>query len=180
MPDKTAQGIDVSREEEKYLRRAFRRFALPYLIGLAALTWAVTTAASRGGVAPGESSAELAMANDKLSRIEQSLIELDSRVSKMGTDVDRAGKRMSALEAKPNSAPASDTASLERSLRDAMRRVADLEQRLGDGPSTAERIDALTTRLHRIESAARTAPMPAPAMPAPAPVPAAPAPDSVR
>jgi hypothetical protein len=94
----------------------------------------------------------------------------------MGSDVERAGKRMSALESAKPAAVAADTASLERSMREATRRVAELEKRLGDGPMASERIDALTARLHRIESAARTAPAPAPAAPAPAPMPAAPVP----
>src|SRR5262245_19342659 len=118
MPEQNAQGIDVSKEGEKYLRRAFRRFALPYFIALAALTWVVTTAVSRGAIAPTQPPAELAMASEKLSQIEQSLAALEDRVSTMGADVERAGKRMTALEgAKSNTATASDTASLERSLR---------------------------------------------------------------
>jgi predicted RNase H-like nuclease (RuvC/YqgF family) len=178
MPEQNAQGIDVSKEEERYLRRAFRRFALPYVIALVALSWIIATAVARDGVVPSGAPADLASASEKLSQIEQSLAALDARVAKIGSDVERAGKRMGALEsAKPNSvATAGDTASLERSLRDATRRMADLEKRVGDGPTAEERIDALTTRLHRIESAARTAPMPAPGAPAPAPVPAAPEP----
>ena len=178
MPKQTAQGIDVSKEEEKYLRRAFRRFALPYLIAVGVLSWAIATAVSRDVVSPSEPPAELAATSEQLARIEQSLAVLESRVAKMGSDVERAGKRMSALESAKSStvASAGDTASLERSLRDATRRVAELEKRLGDGATAEERIDALTTRLHRVESAARTAPAPVPAAPAPAPVPAAPAP----
>jgi hypothetical protein len=69
--------------------------------------------------------------------------------------------------------PTDDTASLERSLREATRRAADLEKRMSEGATASERIDALSARLHRIESVARTAPAPAPvpAAPAPAPIP---------
>jgi septal ring factor EnvC (AmiA/AmiB activator) len=178
MPEQTHQGIDVSKEEEKYLRRAFRRFALPYVIALVALSWGISTAVSRDGTPPSDAPAALASAGEKLSEMERSLAELEQRVAKMSAEVERAGKRMSALErAKPATvAAATDTTSLERSLRDATQRVADLEKRIGDGPTASERIDALTTRLHRMESAARTAPAPAPAAPALAPVPAAPAP----
>jgi len=50
-----------------------------------------------------------------------------------------------------------------------------LEKRGGSGATAAERIDALTARMQRIEGIARSS-QPAPATAAPAPMPAAPAP----
>ena len=38
MPDVQGEKIVIAAEEEAYLRSAFRRFALPYLIGLVAVT----------------------------------------------------------------------------------------------------------------------------------------------
>jgi predicted RNase H-like nuclease (RuvC/YqgF family) len=174
MPEQNALGIDVSKEEEKYLRRAFRRFALPYVIAFAAVSWVIAMAVTRDDSAPDAPPAELVSANQKLPAMERSLAALEERVAKMSAEVERAGKRMSALEkAKPVSVPTADTATLKDSLREATRRVADLEKRMSEGAPASERIDALSARLHRIESVARTAPAPAPvpAAPAPAPVP---------
>jgi len=102
-------------------------------------------------------------------------------VGKVGSELERAGTRVGALESRKQQserAGDTDTSGLERSLRDATRRIADLEKRGGSGASAAERIDALTARMQRIEGIARSssALQPAPVAPAPAPMPAAPAP----
>ncbi|HKA13970.1 MAG TPA: hypothetical protein VKH41_03055 [Myxococcota bacterium] len=177
MPQKTSAGIDVSREEERYLRSAFRRFALPYVLVFAAVAWAATTFVSGDG--PAGSSQETKALRDKVASLEQSVAGLEARLDEVGTELERATGRMGALEGrKPERAPAVDTDGLERALGDATRRIAELERQNGSGATAAERIDALAARMQRIESAARpqtappTAPAaPAPAAPAPAPIP---------
>ena len=164
-------GIDVSKEEEKFLRAAFRRFALPYVIAVALVAWMATTWMSND--APVGSPKEMSSLLVKVAALEKSIAALEGRIAKVDGELERAGTRVGALESrKPTAAPASgDTTALEKALRDATRRVADLERRNAANASAAERIDALVARMQRIESAARAS-----AAPAHAPVPAAPAP----
>ena len=178
MPQQNPSGIDVSKEEEKYLRSAFRRFALPYVVGFALVAWATTTLMTKD--VPTGSVEDVSSLREKVASLEQSVAALEGRLQKMGGDLERAGTRVGALENRKPAEPRAvdtDTSGLERSLRDATRRIAELEKRGGSGASAAERIDALTTRMQRIEGMARTTQAPAaPAAPAPAPMPAAPAP----
>ncbi len=177
MPQQKSRGIDVSKEEEQYLRSAFRRFALPYLIVFAVMAWATTTVVSKD--APAGSGEEMSSLREKIAGLEQSVATLEGRMKQVGTEIERAGSRVGALEKRNPSrdtAEPSDTDALERSLRDANRRIADLEQRNASDATAAERIDALVTRMQRIEGIARSAPPSAPAAPAPAPAAPAPAP----
>ena len=176
MPQQHSAGIDVSKEEVRYLRRAFRRFALPYVIAFAVLAWAATVVSKSGQPA---SSPDASSLSDKVAALEQSVAGLQGRMDKVGTELERTGSRMGALETRKanRDSDATDSAELERALRDANRRIDELEQRTGSGATAAERIDALTARMQRIEAIARSAASFAPAVPAPAPaVPAAPAP----
>jgi hypothetical protein len=176
MPQQTAAGIDVSKEEEKYLRKAFRRFALPYVIVFALVAWATTTLVAKG--VPVGSGEEVSSLREKVASLEQSVASLQARVEKVGSEVERAGSRVGALESRKPAeprAPAGDTADLERSLRDATSRIAELEKRGGSGATAAERIDALAARMQRIEGIARSS-QSAPAPATPAPMPAAPVP----
>jgi hypothetical protein len=172
MPQQTSGGIDVSKEEEKYLRRAFRRFALPYVLMFALVAWATTTLVSKD--APAGSGEELSSLREKVA-------SLEGRVEQVSSEIEQAGRRVVALESrKPvdQRTASEDTAGLERTLRDATRRIAELEKRGDAGAPAAERIDALAARLQRIEGIARSlalAPS-APAALAPSPMPAAPAP----
>ena len=180
MPQQASHGIDVSKEEEQYLRRAFRRFALPYVLvfAFAAVAWATTFAMSKDGPTPG-SPAEISALRDKVTALEQSIAALEGRVGKVGSEVERARSRVGALEKGKSAERAStgDAAAVEKTLRDATRRIAELERRDGSSASAADRIDALFARMQRIEGAVRGASAPplAPPMPA-APAPAAPAP----
>ncbi len=170
-----ARGIAVSKEEEQFLRNAFRRFALPYVLVFAAVAWITSTAMSND--APTGPPEDLSSLREKVAGLEQSIASLEQRLEKVGAELERAGSRVGALEnRKPSAAPASsDTAAFERALREATKRVADLERRTSAGATAAERIDALAARMQRIESAARSsAPPPPPPAAAPAPAPAAP------
>jgi len=174
-----ASGIAVSKEEEQFLRSAFRRFALPYVLVVAAVAWIASTVMSND--APGGAPGEVSSLREQVAALEKSVAALDAKIAKVGGELERAGTRVGALEnRKAASAPASDdTAALERALRDATRRVAELERRNSANATAAERIDALAARMQRIEGAARasvapTPAAPAPAAPAPAPGPYAP------
>src|SRR5262245_25869415 len=151
MPQQNPQGIDVSKEEERYLRSAFRRFALPYVIVFAVLAWATTTVMSKDS--PAAAGEDMSSVREKVVALEQSIAALEGRITKMDSELQRAGTRVGALEnrkpAVPERAASSDTSDLERSLRDATRRIADLERRGGSGASANERIDALASRVQR-------------------------------
>lgn len=179
MPQQNSRGIEVSKEEERYLRSAFRRFAVPYVFVFAVLAWATTTVMSKE--APSGSGAELSSLRESVVALEQSVAALEQRMDQVGAEVEKAGSRVGALETRrpaKDTAASGDTAALERALRDANRRIADLERRNGSGATAAERIDALVARMQRIEAIARSAPpsATAPVPAAPAPAPAAPAP----
>ena len=172
-------GIAVSKEEEQFLRRAFRRFALPYVLIVAGVAWIASTVASNE--VPSGSPQEMSVLLEKVTALETSVAGLEGRLAKVDGEVARAGSRVGALESrKPAAAPESgDTAALEKALRDATRRVADLERRSSANASAADRIDALAARMQRIEGASRATAASAPSAPAPAPAapaPAAPAP----
>jgi hypothetical protein len=167
-------GIRVSKEEEQFLRAAFRRFALPYVLVVAMVAWIASTLTSND--APSGSPRELV---EKIVALEKSVASLEQRVAKVDGELERAGTRVGALENRKSQAvPASDDiAALEKALRDATRRVTDLERRSSANASAAERFDALAARMQRIEAISRasSSPMPAapaPAAPAPAPGPA--------
>jgi polyhydroxyalkanoate synthesis regulator phasin len=167
-------GIAVSKEEEQFLRSAFRRFALPYVLIVAAVAWIAST--MMWNEAPSGSPKEMSSLAAKVAALEKSVAAMEGRIAKVDGELERAGTRVGALESrKPATAPASgDTNELERAVRDATRRVTDLERRDAANATAAERIDALSARMQRIESAARASAAPAPG--AFAPVPAAPAP----
>ena len=166
-------GIAVSKEEEQFLRRAFRRFALPYVLIVAGVAWIASTVATNE--APSGSPQDMSVVLEKVTALEKSVAALEGRIAKVDGEVARAGSRVGALETrKPAAAPDSgDNAALEKALRDATRRVADLEKKNSANATAAERIDALSARMQRIETAARAsaAPAPVPAAPAPAPAP---------
>jgi predicted RNase H-like nuclease (RuvC/YqgF family) len=171
-------GISVSKEEEQFLRQAFRRFALPYVLVFAAVAWITTNAMSKE--APSGSSEDVSSLREQVAKLEKSVAALEGRLGKIDGELERAGSRVGALESrKPTAVPATgDTAATDRALRDVTKRISDLERRNSSSATAAERIDALAARMQRIEGAARSAATsPAPAA-APTPAPAAPAPAS--
>jgi septal ring factor EnvC (AmiA/AmiB activator) len=173
MPQKNAQGIHVSAEEERFLRSAFRRFALPYGVGFAAiagLAWMLG-----GSDGEGASPEVMAALEAEVETLQGSVTALEEQIASMGKDVSKAGARVAALEKK---APAAKSAApaLEQKLRDATSRVSQLEKQLAD-QAIGERFDALAQRMTKIERESRVAPsVPA----APSPPPAAPAPSAPR
>jgi predicted RNase H-like nuclease (RuvC/YqgF family) len=171
-----ASGIDVSKEEEQFLRKAFRRFALPYVLVVALVAVVASTVLSNE--APAGSPQDVSALREKITALEQSVAALETQLAKVDGELAKAGTRVGALESRKPAAVAesTDTSALERALRDATRRVADLERRSNSSASAAERIDALVARMQRIEGASRASAAPAPVAPAPAPMPAAPAP----
>jgi len=165
-----ARGIDVSAEEERYLRTAFRRFALPYVLAFAAVAWLASMLAGDPGGASPEAVSAL---EEEVAGLRGTVASLEERLAVMGADLERAGGRMTALE-KRKASEASADPELEEKLGAATRKIASLETRIAE-QAAGERLDALAARMTKLESAQRS-PSPAPAPAAPAPRPAAPAP----
>ena len=146
MPQVNEQGIDVSKEEERYLRRAFRRFAFPYVAALAALAWFAPSFSEKDdGAAPSFEAVQ-----QQIQGIEQSVAALQGRVEAIGTEAASAAKRVRGLEGKKNSAPPGDLVALEDELRRVSRRIQEIEARRKEEAIT-ERIEALSMRMNRIE-----------------------------
>jgi polyhydroxyalkanoate synthesis regulator phasin len=172
MPQKNAQGIDVSAEEERFLRSAFRRFALPYAIGFAAiagLAWLMS-----GSDGEGASPEAMAALRAEVEALRISVATLEEQLVSMGADVTKAGSRVAALEKKTASNAKAADPDLEKKLRDATSRVSRLEKQLAD-QAIGERFDALAQRMTKIERESRAAP-PMPAAPAQPPAGLAPSP----
>jgi predicted RNase H-like nuclease (RuvC/YqgF family) len=141
------------------------------------VAWIASTMMMAGD-APVGSPREMSSLLAKVTALEKTVVSLEERIAKVGSDLERAGARVGALESrKPSTTPESgDTAALEKGLRDAARRIADLERRNSASATAAERIDALTARLHRLEGATRASTASPPPAPPAGPAPAAPAP----
>ena len=176
MPDVTSQGLDVSAEEQRFLRRTFLRMALPWVAALMLFTWWMSPGDASRGPDP-----------EELAAVKAELLELRSSVSALRDGLSRADRRAAAaaelaesLEGRDDSASASQLAGLEREVRRASQRVGALEKQLGEVP-IVQRFDALGDRLAGVEerlARQRTpsaAPSPAPARSGPA-LPAAPVP----
>jgi hypothetical protein len=169
-------NLDVSKEEERFLRRAFRRFAWPYLLasllalGLGAGSlWVVQTGAGAGQDASESEAliAESASLRDALASLRQ---ELDARGEQTGTLV----KRLDALDRGFAEVTAGTSANMEGRLEAAHQRINALEARLaasaGDG--LVGRLAKLESRLQQLEQLP-----PAPAAAAPSPRIMAPSPE---
>ncbi len=167
MPQKNAQGIDVSAEEERFLRGAFRRFALPYVIGFAVI--AGVAAMLGGSDGEGASPEVVAALQVEVETLEEKVARLETQLTSLGVEVSRAGERVATLEKKPAQAKPSSDPALAKKLRDATSRVAELEKKLAD-QAIGERFDALAQRMGRIERETRSSSAPA----AMAPLPSAP------
>ena len=167
MPQVSDQGLDVSQEEERYLRKTFRRFALPYVVALAVFAWIVSWT-SGGGQPPALDEIEQELAGAKAS-----IEELAGRVDAANAKADEAGKRAAALSSRSDGASEADLEALQGELRSATRRIAQLEARLKTEGAN-ERIDAISDRIGRVErrveslAASRSANGPTPAAASPA------------
>src|SRR5262245_25982066 len=89
-------GLAVSKEEEKFLRSAFRRFALPYVVVIAVVAWIASTVASSD--APTGSPKEMSSLLEKVAALEKSVGALEGRIAKVDGELARAGTRVGALE----------------------------------------------------------------------------------
>jgi hypothetical protein len=85
-------GIAVSKEEEQFLRSAFRRFALPYVLVVAAVAWIASTVMSND--APSGSPREMSSLLEKVTALEKSVAALEGRIAKVDGEIEKAGTRV--------------------------------------------------------------------------------------
>ena len=179
MPDIGNDGLDVSKEEERYLRRAFRRFALPYLV-----VAAIAVVAALAGVLPGGGSApaeqpELESLIAEAASLRDALASLRNDLDVQGS---RSNDRLAALEGDLGSLRdgVDEAKRLAGSRRPAGSPDAELASRVDHAH---QRLNALDRRLEdalagRLPAVGRTQPTsPQPPAPTPAPVVSDPAPE---
>ena len=139
MPELEQDGLDVSAAEERYLRRAFHRFSLPYLIAiLAAAGFAVFAVPS---TAPDSTAAELETLIAEAASLREAIASVRNELRKQAGD---EATRLDALEggvaklsqdvraappAKPVEVP---SAELKSRMDHAHQRISALERRLTD------------------------------------------------
>ncbi len=141
MPELRQDGLDVSAEEERYLRRVFYRFSLPYLAVILAVVLVATyappfapTAANSTAVELETLVAEAASLREAIAAVRKELRKqagdeatrldaLEGGVAKLSKDV------RSAQSAKPVAVPRAD---LKRGMDRAHQRIDALERRLTD------------------------------------------------
>lgn len=153
------RSLDVSKEEERFLRRAFRRFALPYLALVAVLAAAAGWTGSSATGTP-----DPALRAD-LEALRTRLEALSGRVGALGAELDGDRERLAALEDRTSGAGDDALASLEGELRSVRNRMFDLEKRLERQPSP-DRLAAVLDRLGRLEGELAAVKSAAPARPA--------------
>jgi hypothetical protein len=169
MPEVRGQQLDVSVEEQRFLKRCFRRFALPYVvagvvvgaIAGAAPGWIATSPAQAGGAADdGRLREEIAALRSELAALSQRTVSAESALAKtrdrLGAVEQRAGSSLGG---------SADTAALEGRVDATARRLESLEARVGSGGNAAavdtrqieDQFATLGSRLARIEGELRAA-----------------------
>lgn len=161
MPELQQDGLDVSAEEERYLRRVFRRFALPYLALILALVGYAVFAPQFGPPAPDSTAAELEGLVAEAASVREAIAVLRDELREQAG---KATTRLNALEGgvaklsddvqvakapRPSRAP---SAELKGRMDEANQRINALERRLAD---------ALEGRLPADDPIAKPAPGPA-------------------
>ena len=182
MPDHNTDGIDVSAEERRFLRRTFHRLAAPYLLGALAIVWMMMQFGASEESATGVDPEAMTALEERLQTLETTLENLGERLDVVGHQTTTADERVAALEESTKKSGASnrDWASIQGEVRRASDRVKKLEKAVEKTAAT-QRIDALSQRMQRVEeqsaaalAAARRVAEAAPAPAPPVPVPAAP------
>ena len=157
MPELQQEDLLVSEEEERYLRSAFRRFALPYLMLVITITMGAVMWTASSSTTPEDGSDEFQSIVSEAASLREAVSALRQELHAQATD---SGDRLGQLEG-----------GLERLRAGAGgESPAELANRLDHAH---QRINALEGRLRELESQRAAA---APAPRASAPLPASPEP----
>ena len=169
MPQVKGEKLDVSAEEQRFLRRCFRRFALPYVVAGVAL-------GALAGAAPGwiATAPEQVAASDdgrmqeELTALRSELAALSQRAVSAESTLAKTRERLVAIEQRSSvsgDGGSADTSALEGRVDATARRLESLEARVGSGGNAAavgtrqieDQFAMLGSRLARIEGELRAA-----------------------
>jgi TolA-binding protein len=136
MPKIESGSFEVSREEERYLRRAFRRFARPYLIGLLALAgvWAAVAGFRVGPAHDPAEAPEIQGLISESASLRQAIVSLREEVAQVAARAEEGVNRISSLEKRvakiSDATEAVGAARLRKRLEEAHQRINALDARL--------------------------------------------------
>ncbi|HXK26351.1 MAG TPA: hypothetical protein VMS55_27055 [Myxococcota bacterium] len=162
MPEVHGDRLDVSAEEQRYLRRTFHRFALPWLLVASALGALVGSLPRWIEAQPAASgSGEDSQAREQVGSMRGDVASLSQRLVAAEDSLTKTRDRLAMLEGRSGRGESGggDTATLEQRLDAIVGRIAALESRVGDGAGHASadpvrldaRLTALDERLARLE-----------------------------
>ena len=164
MPEVNGGHLDVSAEEQRYLRRTFHRFALPWLL-VAAVVGAIAGAAPRWVDAAPETGAanEDPNLHEEVGPLRGEIAALSQRIVGLEGALAKTRDRLVELEGRSSvstDAGGLDTDELDRRLEGFTARISALESRAGSGGDSAQvdalrldaQIAALAERLARLET----------------------------
>jgi hypothetical protein len=168
MPEIQGNQLDVSREEEIFLRRTFRRFALPWVmsgLALGALAGSLPDQFRPDDVGPA-SSVEDPRLREEIAALRSDLAALSQRTVAAESAVSKTKERLVALEGRAGASGAStpDVEESARRIDAALRRLQALEQQVSgaagapgfDPAQLEERVASLGGRLARLEGELRS------------------------
>jgi chromosome segregation ATPase len=162
MPELRTGNLDVAPEEEAYLRRAFRRFALPYvaisvLLALAIYGWVIARdEAGPPALVPAVDTSIADELRTEVLALRAQLAQVLDRLNAVGEEAGGAARRVSELEKRVERATRGndelrlrDLAALSQRLDEATQRIAAVEARESevDGASVAGASDDVDATL---------------------------------
>jgi hypothetical protein len=166
MPEVQGNHLDVSREEERYLRRTFRRFALPYVVlGLALGAFAGALPGWLGPEGGQASPVDDSRLREEITALRGDVASLSQRAVAAESALARTRDRLVALEGRSSTSTGStdDAEEITRRVEGSLRRIEVLEQQISSGAGAGaadatrleERVAALGGRLARLEGELR-------------------------
>lgn len=141
MPEIDTGSFEVSSEEERYLRRAFRRFARPYVLGLLVLggLWGAVSGFSVGPAHDPAEAPEIQGLISEAASLRQDIAELRRQLGDVSTRAEEGDNRIASLEKRmAGVADATEAVGADR-LRS---RIEEAHQRLN---ALDARVSAVTT-----------------------------------
>ena len=170
MPEVQGNSLDVSAEEQRFLKRCFRRFAMPYVVGgvmLGALAGAVPGWIS---TAPEQTvAADDSRLREDLAALRSELAALSQRAVSAEAALAKTRERVVSIEQRAGAgsgiAGVADSAQLEGRVEANDRRIDALEARVGSASAAApadtrqieDQLATIGSRLARIEGEQRAA-----------------------
>ena len=164
MPEVVGGHLDVSAEEQRYLRRTFRRFALPWLV-MAGAIGALAGAAPRwiDATPENDTAGDGAHAREEVGSLRGEIAALSQRVVGLEGALTKTRDRLVELEGRSsvsNDTGGLDAEELDRRLEVFGARIDALESRADSGGDAASvdvhgldaQIAALAERLARLET----------------------------